>query len=71
MEDLIAKDKKLLRATHNTLKKMSLVAAFTADLSLDTLQFSAKALAFNVVARKNIKVDQDAQVRLATVPFSG
>lgn len=76
VEDLVKadckSDRKLSSATCNTLKKIFLAAAFTAD----SVQYSAKALAVNVVARRNIwlcqwEVDQGSQSQLVSEPFMG
>lgn len=73
VEDFAVSDPCIARATCNVLKKVSLEAAFTANLSLAAMQFSTKALAANVVVRRNIwlcqwEVDQGSQVRLLPVP---
>lgn len=65
IEDLEKSGEKLSRAGRNSLKKISLAAAFTANSSLDALQFTAKSLASNVVARRSVwlrhwEVDQDS-----------
>lgn len=48
VDDLVKTDRKLPRLTCNTLKKISLAAAFTADSSLDSVQFNAKAFSGEV-----------------------
>lgn len=45
---------KMLCDLHNLLKKDSLAIGLTADSSLDTLQFTTKSMASNVVARRNV-----------------
>lgn len=67
---------KLPKDLRNLFKKLSLAAGFAADSSLDALQFSAKAMASNVVAQWNVwlqywDVDQGSQSRLLAFPFLG
>lgn len=57
VEDLTMSDLRLSRATCNTLK-ISLAAVFAADSLLDAMQFIAKALAANIIARRNIPLQQ-------------
>lgn len=60
----------------NTLRKIALTASLSADISLDAFQLSARALASNVVSRRNLwlrnwEVDQGTQAKLISVPFQG
>lgn len=67
---------KLPRDLRALLKNLSLAVGFAADSSLHALQFSAKALASNMVTRRNVwlrhwDVDQGSQSRLLAFPFRG
>lgn len=76
IEELENSREKMSRTMRNSLRKISMAAAFTADSSLDTMQFIAKSLASNVAARRSVwlrrwEVDQGSQSRLAAFPFAG
>lgn len=76
VEDFQKAAGKLPKETRNLLKKLSLATSFMADSTQDSLQFAAKAMASNVVARRSVwlrhwEVDQGSQSRLAAFPFMG
>lgn len=75
-EDLAKTDSNLSKQAKGTLRKISLSATFTTDASLDSLQFCSRAMASNVVDKRNVwllswDLDAGSQVRLATSSFNG
>lgn len=75
-EDMALKEPKLSKRAKNSLKKISLAAALTADSSYDARQLSARAMAPNVAARRNIWLrqwdgDSSSVSGLVGVPFKG
>lgn len=74
--NLAARDSDLPEKVKNEVEKTALAPAFAADASLDAVQFSARAMASNVAARRNTwpRNWEDgllAQAKVAGVPSTG
>lgn len=72
----VAASSKLPKRFRSQLKKISLASAFVSNSSYDTLQFSARALATNAVARQHLWLrqwegDSASLSRVVNIPFKG
>lgn len=75
-EELAKEEKELPNRVKDTLKKISLAAAFAADSSLDMMHYYARAMAANTTTRHSIWLrswsgNSGSQAKLIGAPFEG